>query len=109
MGELAMSPSSDVSVWTIVKQRWFDIAAGLTILVLAFGLYRSAIEAQEARGEIARLTSRIDAVRAENQILAAEAAYLGNPRRVEDLAGAKLGMKPARIDQHPATIAEVGQ
>ncbi|MFZ4069861.1 MAG: cell division protein FtsL [Caulobacterales bacterium] len=104
-----MSPSSDASVWTFVKRRWFDLAAGVTILVLAFGLYRSALEAQAARSEIARLHSRIEAVRAENQILAAESAYLGNPRRVEALAAAKLGMKPARIDQHPADIAEVGQ
>lgn len=104
-----MTPSSEAGFWAMARRRWFDLAAGATILVLAFGLYRSAMEAQAARQEIARLTSRIEAVRAENQILAAEAAYLGNPRRVEELAAAKLGMKPARIDQHPANFAEVGQ
>jgi cell division protein FtsL len=85
-----------------VRRHWYSLTAGVIVIVLAFGLYRSALEAEARRAEVRSLQAQIAAIRAENQVLASEAAMLGNPRRIEQLAVEKLGMRPAAPRQRPA-------
>jgi len=80
-------------------KRVFDIAAIVLIVVLAFGLYRTKVEADAARVRITRLERDVADARAQVRTLAAEAAYLSNPSRIETLARERLGLRPASPGQ----------
>jgi cell division protein FtsL len=78
-----------------VVRRWFDIIAILLIVALAVGLYRTKVEADAARARIAKLERDVGDARAQVRTLAAEAAYLSSPERIEGLARERLGLRPA--------------
>ena len=80
--------------------RTFNIVAAALIVLLAVGLYKAKSEADVARAHVAKLQTEVVAARAQIRTLAAEAAYLESPDRVEKLARKELGLKPASIDQH---------
>jgi cell division protein FtsL len=80
-------------------KRMFDIAAIILIAVLAFGLYRTKAEADAARVRIETLEREVADARAEVRTLAAEAAYLSNPGRIEALASERLGLRTATPSQ----------
>ncbi|MBU6372562.1 MAG: cell division protein FtsL, partial [Alphaproteobacteria bacterium] len=76
-------------------KRWFDIVAIVLIVVLAVGLYRAKLDADAARVRIERLEREVAEARDQVRTLAAEAAYLSAPDRIETLARQKLGLTPA--------------
>lgn len=75
------------------------IAAGAVTLALVAGLYRVQSEATEARGRIEALEDKIADAEGEVRRLAAEAAALSRPARIEALAQRKLGVGPASLEQ----------
>jgi cell division protein FtsL len=77
----------------------FNIAAACLALALAIGLYRAKTEAEAARARIAILKEEVGVIRAEVDTLAAEAAHLSAPDRIERLAREKLALKPASPGQ----------
>jgi cell division protein FtsL len=85
-------------------RRWFDIVAILLIVALAIGLYRTKVEADAARARIAKLEREIGDARAQVRTLAAEAAYLSSPDRIEALARQRLGLRPATPAQAKSTV-----
>lgn len=76
-------------------KRWFDIVAIVLIVVLAVGLYRAKLDADAARDRIAKLEREVAEARDQVRTLAAEAAYLSAPDRIEALARKRLGLTPA--------------
>lgn len=80
-------------------KRAFDIVAIVLIAVLAFGLYRMKVEADAARARIVKLEKEVTEARTQVRTLAAEAAYLSSPERIEQLARERLGLRPAAAGQ----------
>jgi cell division protein FtsL len=78
----------------------FNIIAAMLVVLLAIGLYKAKSEADLARAHVQKLETEVAVQRAQIKTMAAEAAYLENPARVEKLARTELGLKPARVDQH---------
>lgn len=72
----------------------FRIAAIVLILALALGLYVSKTEADRARARVQAAEREAAALRGEVATLAAEAAHLGSPERIEQLAEDGLGLEP---------------
>jgi cell division protein FtsL len=84
----------------------FNVGAILLIVLLAVGLYKAKSEADATRAHVAALEAEVAAARAEIKTMSAEAAYLENPDRVEQLARKELGLKPASLGQHK-TLSEL--
>lgn len=80
---------------------WFNIAAALTALVLAVSLYRAKADAQKARERVAVLEAEVARLETETKVLAAEAALLESPARIDRLARSQLGAAPPE----PAELA----
>lgn len=76
-----------------------NILLACLIVVLVVGLYRAKTEADGMRAQVSRLESEVASARAEVKTMAAEAAYLENPERIESLARKELGLKPASLSQ----------
>ncbi len=72
----------------------FRIAASILILALALSLYFTKTEADRARARVAVLEREAQARRGEVNTLAAEAAHLGSPARIEAIAREELGLQP---------------
>lgn len=91
-----------------MRRRWFNVLAALVAAALSVGLYRAKHEADDARRSVAELEREIARLETENRLLAAEAALLERPERIEKLAREHLGMAPARLDQRrgPEALSE---
>jgi cell division protein FtsL len=63
--------------------------------VLALGVYKSKSDARAARARLATLEEKVAEQREIARSLRAEAQYLQNPKRIEELARTELGMAPA--------------
>lgn len=77
-----------------MKRFWFNGLAALTALLLAVALYRAKSEADAVRARVVMLEAQIAHTRAEAKVLAAEAAMLDSPARIERLAKRHLNMVP---------------
>src|SRR3972149_2371201 len=77
----------------------FNIVAVCLIVILAVGLYKAKSEADRMRAEVAKLEGEGASARAEVKTMAAEAAYLESPKRVETLARRELGLTAAKPSQ----------
>ncbi len=74
----------------------------LVVIVLAVGVYRAKLGAQETEGRIAGVKTEIRSVADEIAVLKAEEAYLSRPERIGPIARDQLGLKPAAPEQYTA-------
>lgn len=76
----------------ITLKRWFQIAAGLLIVVLAVGLYRAKSDAARTETEVNRLTGEVAEREARLRELRADIAERESPARIEELNEERLGL-----------------
>jgi cell division protein FtsL len=87
----------------VTLKRWFQIAAGVLIVVLAVGLYRAKSDAARTESEVHRLNGEIAEREARLRELRAEIAELESPARIEDLNERRLGLV---VGSESAALAE---
>jgi len=75
----------------VTLKRWFQIAAGVLIVVLAVGLYRAKSDAAKTETEVRRLTNEIAEREARVRELRADIAEQESPARIEQLNQERLG------------------
>jgi hypothetical protein len=75
----------------VTLKRWFQIAAGVLIVVLAVGLYRAKSDAARTESEVHRLNGEIAEREARVRELRADIAEQESPARIEQLNDERLG------------------
>lgn len=75
----------------IALKRWFQIAAGVLIVVLAVGLYRAKSDAARTETNVHRLNNEIAELETRVRELRAEIAEQESPARIEELNAERLG------------------
>ncbi|MEZ5959818.1 MAG: hypothetical protein R3C30_05250 [Hyphomonadaceae bacterium] len=75
----------------VTLKRWFQIAAGVLIVVLAVGLYRAKSDAAKTETEVHRLNNEIAEREARVRELRADIAEQESPARIERLNQERLG------------------
>jgi len=75
----------------VTLKRWFQIAAGVLIVVLAVGLYRAKSDAARTETAVHRLNADIAEREARVRELRADIAEQESPARIEDLNEERLG------------------
>lgn len=78
------------------------IAGAVVVTVLAVGVYRAKLGAEETQGHIDQLNTDIRKVNDQISVLKAEEVYLSRPDRIGPIARDKLGLQPARPEQYTA-------
>lgn len=78
------------------------IVGGVVVTVLAVGVYRAKLGAQETEAGIDALEGQIEQVEGEISVLKAEEAYLARPERIGPMARERLGLTPAAPEQYTA-------
>jgi cell division protein FtsB len=76
----------------VALKHWFQIAAGLLIVVLAVGVYRAKSDAARKETEVHRLTAEVAEREARLRELRAEIAERESPARIEELNEERLGL-----------------
>lgn len=79
------------------------IVGGIVVAVLAIGVYRSKLGAEETEAGIRVLESRIAEVEGEISVLRADEAFLARPERIGPIARERLGLKQAEPEQYTAS------
>lgn len=75
----------------VTLKRWFQIAAGVVIVVLAVGLYRAKSDAARTETDVRRLNAEIAEREARIRELRAGIAEQESPARIEQLNEQRLG------------------
>jgi len=75
----------------VTLKRWFQIAAGALIVVLAVGLYRAKSDAARTETNVHRLDNEIAEREARVRELRAKIAEQESPARIEQLNEERLG------------------
>ena len=75
----------------VTLKRWFQIVAGILIVVLAVGLYRAKSDAARTETEVRRLNGEIAEREARVRELRADIAEQESPARIEQLNQERLG------------------
>ncbi len=76
----------------VTLKRWFQIAAGVLIVVLAVGVYRAKSDAARKETEVHRLTAEVAEREARLRELRAEIAERESPAHIEELNEQRLGL-----------------
>lgn len=75
----------------ITLKHWFQIVAGVVIVVLAVGLYRAKSDAARTEANVRRLNGEIAEREARIRELRADIAEQESPARIEQLNEQRLG------------------
>jgi cell division protein FtsL len=75
----------------VTLKRWFQIAAGVLIVVLAVGLYRAKSDAARTETNVHRLNNEVAEREARVRELRADIAEQESPARIEELNAERLG------------------
>ena len=75
----------------VTLKRWFQIAAGVLIVVLAVGLYRAKSDAARTETAVHRLNADIAEREARVRELRADIAEQESPARIEHMNQERLG------------------
>jgi cell division protein FtsL len=78
------------------------IVGGLIVALLAVGVYRAKLGAEETQANIDELKGQVDGVQKQISVLKAEEAYLSRPERIGPMARDRLGLGPAAPEQFTA-------
>lgn len=78
------------------------IVGGLVVAVLAVGVYRAKLGAEETEAGISKLEAQIEEIEGDISVLKAEEAYLSRPERIGPMARERLGLSPAAPEQYTA-------
>src|SRR5690606_910031 len=89
--------------------RVIEVAALACLVMLIFWVYLTKAQAAGERSRIAQVDSQIAVEQRKIRLLAAEAAHLEQPARIEQLSDAYLGLKPvaAKREARPDGLAEI--
>lgn len=93
---------------SVISHRLFLPLAILLAAALALGVYKAKSDAHAARTRVAALEEKVTAQRETARSLRAEAQYLQNPKRIEELARTELQMAPADRTQQ-RELSELGR
>jgi cell division protein FtsL len=77
------------------------IAGAVVVAVLAVGVYRAKLGAEETQGKIDGLNAEVKKVNEQISVLKAEEAYLSRPERIGPIARG-MGLQPAAPEQYTA-------
>lgn len=78
------------------------IAGAVVVAVLAVGVYRAKLGAEETQASIDDLRGEVRKVGDQIKVLKAEEAYLARPERIGPIARNQLGLAPAAPEQYAA-------
>lgn len=79
------------------------IVGGIVVAVLAVGVYRAKLGAEETEAGIRTLEGRIAEVEGEISVLRADEAFLARPERIGPIARERLGLTQAAPEQYTAS------